>query len=40
MKATLFALALNELLDFVGHNYSVPPEPSTLILSFNTPTAV
>jgi hypothetical protein len=40
MEIKLFPLALNELLDFVRRCHSWWPEPSRLILSFNTPTAV
>ena len=39
MKATLFALAFNELLGFVRLNHSAFPQPSMLILSFDVTSA-
>jgi len=40
MKIKLFPLRLNELLGFVHFSHSSIPESSTLILAFNSPTAV
>jgi hypothetical protein len=39
MKGKLFAVGLNELLDFVRRGHSSLLEPSPLILSFTAPTA-
>jgi len=40
MKDKLIPLRFNELLDFVRRDHSASLEPSTLILSSNSPTAV
>jgi hypothetical protein len=40
MKGKLIPVGFNEMLGFVRRNYSALPEPSSLILSFNTTSAV